>query len=253
MSRKTTEKRTGLARALSKLGYCSRSEAARLVRAGKVCLNGHVIRDAERPVLPSHDRIFVEGREISDEAKIYLMMNKPRGVITTAHDQKGRATIYSLLPECRQWLAPVGRLDKASEGLLLCTNDWIWADKIASPKTHLEKIYHVQIGAVADENLLTRLRGGVISEEGVFLGVKRVRIVRRGEKTCWIEITLDEGKNRHIRRMMAALGVEVLRLVRIAIGPLELGDLQKGTVRKLSREERDNLDRALRQRKDSQT
>ena len=245
MFRKKTAKRTGLARALSKLGYCSRSEAAALVRAGKVCLNGHVVRDPERPVLPSRDKLFIDGHEITEQQKIYLMMNKPGGLVTTARDEKGRDTIYSLLPACRQWLAAVGRLDKASEGLLLCTNDWIWAEKIGSPETHLEKTYHVQIGTVADEKLLMRLRGGVVSSEDDFLEVKRVRVVRHGEKNSWLEIVLDEGKNRHIRRMLAALDVEVLRLVRIGIGPLRLGDLAKGAVRELTREELLVIQRAI--------
>jgi 23S rRNA pseudouridine2605 synthase len=128
-------------------------------------------------------------------------------------------------------------LDKASEGLLLCTNDWIWAEKIASPETLLEKTYHVQIGTVADENLLMRLRGGVVSSEDDLVEVKRVRIVRHGEKNSWLEIVLEQGKNRHIRRMLEALDVEVLRLVRIGIGPLRLGDLAKGAVRELTSKE----------------
>lgn len=245
MSRNKTLQRTGLARALSKLGYCSRGEAARLVRLGKVCLNGRVVCDPERPVLPSRDKISVEGREIRAEKKIYLVMNKPRGLVTSARDERGRDTVYSLLPEYRHWLAPVGRLDKASEGLLLCTNDWIWADRIASPETHLEKTYHVQIGTLPDENLLNRLKEGVKSSEGDFLSVKRVRILRRGEKNSWLEIVLDEGKNRHIRRMLEALNTEVRRLVRVAVGPLQLGDLRKGAVRELTQEEKQGLDRAV--------
>jgi 23S rRNA pseudouridine2605 synthase len=245
MARNKSPVRTGLARALSKLGYCSRSQAANLIRAGKVCLNGLIVRDPERPVLPTRDKISVEGREVSAERKIYLMMNKPRGLVTTARDDKGRDTIYSLLPECRQWLGPVGRLDKASEGLLLCTNDWIWAEKIASPETHLEKTYHAQIGTVADENLLNNLSAGVASAEGEFLRAKSAKIVRHGARNSWLEIVLDEGKNRHIRRMLDALNIKVLRLVRIAIGPLQLGDLAKGAVRELTKEDRRSLDSAM--------
>ena len=245
MLQNKTAKRTGLARALSKLGYCSRSQAANLIRAGKVCLNGHVVRDPERPVLPSRDKLFVEGHELTAEEKIYLMMNKPRGLVTTARDEKGRDTIYSLLPECRQWLAPVGRLDKASEGLLLCTNDWIWAERIASPETHVEKIYHVQIGTIADKKFLSIFSAGVTSDEGEFLRAKSVKTLRHGGKNSWIEIVLDEGKNRHIRRMLEALNIEALRLVRVAIGPLQLGDLAKGAVRELAKEEKRLLDEAM--------
>lgn len=232
MSRKKTATRTGLARAVSKLGFCSRSQATKLIRAGKVCLNGRVVRDPERPVLPSRDKIAVEGNEVRSQKKIYLMMNKPRGIVTTAHDEKGRDTIYSLLPAYRQWLAPVGRLDKASEGLLLCTNDWLLAEQIISPQSHLEKTYHVQIAALADESLLHRLTQGIESN-GDWLTVRRASMVRQGGKNSWIEIVLDEGKNRHIRRMLAGMNIEVLRLVRVAIGPIQLGDLAKGATREL--------------------
>jgi 23S rRNA pseudouridine2605 synthase len=245
MSRNKPPIRSGLARALSKLGYCSRSQAANLIRGGKVCLNGHTVRDPERPVLPTRDKILVEGRELRAEKKIYLMMNKPRGLVTSARDEKDRDTIYSLLPECRQWLAPVGRLDKASEGLLLCTNDWIWAEKIASPESHLEKTYHVQIGTLADEKLLSILSTGVTGYGGECLRAKKAKILRHGAKNSWIEIGLDEGKNRQIRRMLEALSIEVLRLVRIAIGPLQLGDLAKGAVRELTKEEKRSLDAAM--------
>jgi len=169
-------------------------------------------------------------------------MNKPRGIVTSARDEKGRDTVYSLLPEDRSWLAPVGRLDKASEGLLLFSNDSNWAARVSSPERHVEKTYHVQIGTAADESLLRQLRAGVRGSEGDLLRAKRTSIVRRGSKYCWIEIVLDEGKNRQIRRMLSALEIEVLRLVRIGIGPLRLGDLPKGKVRELTSEEKRALD-----------
>jgi 23S rRNA pseudouridine2605 synthase len=174
------------------------------------------------------------------------MINKPRGLVTTACDERGRATIYSLLPDYRQWLAPVGRLDKSSEGLLLLTNDSEWGARIAAPETHLDKTYHVQIGTVADESLLCSLASGVRVDGGELLRAKRVRMVRRGAKNCWLEIVLDEGKNRQIRRMLSPTGVEVLRLVRIAIGPVELGDLAKGASRELTKEEKSRIEAACR-------
>jgi len=170
------------------------------------------------------------------------------GFLNSARDERGRPTIYSLLPESRQWLAPVGRLDKASEGLLLLTNDSQWGARAAAPDTHLDKTYHVQIGCKADEALIRSLRAGVRVDGGELLRAKRVSLVRRGSKNCWLEIVLDEGKNRQIRRMLAALGVEVLRLVRIAIGPLRLGNLAKGTTRELTPEERRGIDAACRAR-----
>ena len=240
-----TPRKIGLARALSKLGYCSRSQAREPIAAGDVLLNGHVARDLETPVTLGSDTIKVAGSEIGAAKKTYLMLNKPRGIVTSAHDEKNRKTVYSLLPEHRQWVAPVGRLDKASEGLLLLTNDSEWGARIASPETHLNKTYHVQIAAVADQEFFKLLTAGIKMADGEILRVNHAAIVRSGKKNCWLEIVLDEGKNRQIRRLLSAVGVEVLRLVRIAIGPLQLGKLPKGTVRELTREEKASLDRAV--------
>jgi 23S rRNA pseudouridine2605 synthase len=238
-------KRVGLARAISKLGYCSRSRAAELVAAGRVKWNGALRRDPETPVHLGKDRIEIDGQPVARSSKIYLALNKPCGVVTTAADEKGRETVYSLLPENLPWLAPVGRLDKASEGLLLLTNDSEWAARITAPETHLDKTYHVQIDAIANEALLETLRSGIRASDGEFLRVKNVRILRHGEHNSWVEIILDEGKNRHIRRMLEHLKLEVLRLVRVAIGPLALGDLAKGATRALSHDEKQALDRAM--------
>lgn len=184
----------------------------------------------------------MDGQPVAASSKIYLVLNKPRGIVTTASDEKGRDTVYSLLPGNLPWVAPVGRLDKASEGLLLLTNDSEWAAKITAPETHLDKTYHVQIGAVADDALLQSLEKGVWSKEGDFLRVKRAAILRQGERNSWLEITLDEGKNRQIRRIFEQLGVEVLRLIRVAIGPLALDDLAKGASRPLTSAEKLALD-----------
>jgi 23S rRNA pseudouridine2605 synthase len=253
-----TPRRVGLARALSKLGFSSRTHAAALIRAGRVRLNRIVRRDPETPVRLDRDRITVDAQTIEQEERIYLVMNKPRGIVTTASDEKGRNTVYSLLNEASSaaegkslsqgggpWVAPVGRLDKASEGLLLLTNDSEWGARVAAPETHLEKTYHVQIGIVADENLVQSLMRGVKADESDTLRARQVRVLRAGQKSCWLEIILDEGKNRQIRRMLAALGVEVLRLVRVAIGPLQLGNLPKGKFRPLTKNEKQLLDRAM--------
>ncbi len=238
-------KKVGLARAISKLGFCSRSRAAELIAAGRVKWNGTVRRDPETPVHPGKDRIEIDGQQVAESSKIYLALNKPRGVVTTASDEKGRETVYFLLPQNLPWLAPVGRLDKASEGLLLLTNDSEWAARITAPETHLDKTYHVQIDAIADEALLQKLRNGIRADDGEFLRAKNVRILRSGEQNSWLEIVLDEGKNRHIRRMLEELKIEVLRLVRVAIGPLPLGDLPKGATRSLEQPEKQALDRAM--------
>jgi 23S rRNA pseudouridine2605 synthase len=158
-------------------------------------------------------------------------------VVTTASDEKGRETVYDYIGERRGWLAPVGRLDKASEGLLLFTNDSEWAARVLDPALHVAKTYHVQIAALADEALLGSMQTGV-RDGGDLLRVQRVRELRRGERHSWLEIVLHEGKNRQIRRMLKVLGVEVLRLVRVAVGSLPLGDLAKGSCRELTEKER---------------
>jgi len=244
-------RKIGLARALSKLGYCSRSRAAELISAGRVGLNGAVRRDSEVPVRLGQDRIVVDGQAIEEQKKIYLMMNKPRGVVTTASDEKGRETVYAALEKTNEslpWVAPVGRLDKASEGLLLLTNDPEWGARIAAPETHLEKTYHVQIDKVVDETFIQAIVNGVRVDTGEVLRAAQARLLRAGEKNCWLEIVLDEGKNRQIRRMLESMDAEVLRLMRVAIGPLPLGELAKGSFRALTKEEKRMLDRAMRAR-----
>ncbi len=237
-------RKIGLARALSKLGYCSRSKAARLIRAGRVRLNGALRRDPETPVHLERDQIEADGAIVRAAGAYYLMVNRPRVVVTTASDEKGRRTVYSLLGPGVPWVAPVGRLDMASEGLLLLTNDSEWAARISDPRTHLDKTYHVQIGAIAAQSLIERLGRGVHSD-GELLRAKRVRVLRAGERNSWLEIVLDEGKNRHIRRMLDQVGIEVLRLVRVAIGPLVLGQLAKGEFRALTASEKLALDQAV--------
>ncbi len=236
----------GLARALSKLGFCSRGQAAQLIPAGKVRVNGRVRRDSETSVRLGKDRIEVDGQPVAASKQIYLVLNKPRGIVTTASDEKARDTVYKFLSADLPWVAPVGRLDKASEGLLLLTNDSEWAARITAPETHLDKTYHVQIARIADGALMETVKNGIRTKDGDLLRVKDACLLRQGERNSWLEIILDEGKNRHIRRIMEALGIEVLRLIRVAIGPLALGELQKSAVRALTPEEKLSLDRAIR-------
>lgn len=225
--------RHGLARTLSKLGACSRTQAAQYAREGRITINGRIVRDPETPVDADRDRIALDGREIRASERIYLMLNKPRGYVTTASDERGRETVYALVEGARlPWVAPVGRLDKASEGLLLLTNDSAWAARITAPASHVEKTYHVQIDRLPDAALLASLQRG-IDEDGERLSARQARELRRGAKNAWLEIVLDEGRNRQIRRLLAAYGVGVLRLVRVAIGPVALGTLAKGEFRPL--------------------
>jgi 23S rRNA pseudouridine2605 synthase len=244
--KRDSSRKIGLARALSKLGYCSRQQAFELIRQGKVRLNGNTPKNPETPVRLGADRIEVQGHSLMPAEKIYLMLNKPRGVVTSASDEKGRDTVYTLLPPDLTWLAPVGRLDKASEGLLLFTNDSEWSARVTNPETHLDKTYHVQIAAIADSHLIESLERGVETERNEILRCKRATLLRTGEKNSWFEITLDEGKNRQIRRILDALGIEVLRLIRVSIGPLQLGDLSKSAHRSLTQAELTALDLSLR-------
>jgi len=229
--------RHGVARALSKLGITSRTQAARWVSEGRVRVNGELVRDAEFPIMQGRDRIAVDGLEHTSSARLIVMLNKPRGLVTTANDERGRNTVYQCLEGAGlPWLAPVGRLDKASEGLLLFSNDPMWAARITDPASGPDKTYHVQIDRVPDAALLGRLVQGTVVD-GERLSAKVARCIRAGERHAWLEIVLDEGRNRQIRRLLAAFDVSVLRLVRVAIGPLALADLPKGGWRMLTEPE----------------
>lgn len=236
-------RRATLPRALSKLGYCSRTQAEKLITEGRVAVNGRIVRKLDDWVDVDSDVIAVDGEDVVAEKTLYLMLNKPRGIVTTRHDPEGRPTVYDCLKEFDgPHLSPVGRLDKASEGLLLFTNDTVLAQALLDPITHVAKIYHVQVNRMMDDALLARMIAG-IAAEGDLLTATAARLLRAGEKNCWIEVELREGKNRQIRRMLEALGIECLRLVRVAVGAISLGDLAKGAVRPLTTDEIERLRR----------
>jgi 23S rRNA pseudouridine2605 synthase len=222
---------------MSKLGVTSRSQAAAWVQGGRVQVNGLVVRDVEFPVRQGVDRIDLDGRPLAQAARVVLMLNKPRGLVTTARDERDRDTVYRCLADAAlPWLAPVGRLDKASEGLLLFSNDPAWAARITDPASGPDKTYHVQADCVPDAALLERLEHGAVVD-GEHLAVKSARLLRAGGRHGWLEVVLDEGRNRHIRRLLAHFDVTVLRLVRVAVGGLALGDLPKGAWRILTESE----------------
>jgi 23S rRNA pseudouridine2605 synthase len=229
----TLPPRYGVARVLSKSGLCSRTQAAAWVRAGRVEVNGRTVLDPEFPVRQGRDRLALDGRGLDAPGRIYLALNKPRGLVTTASDERGRDTVYACLDGAGlPWVAPVGRLDQASEGLLLLSNDPAWAAAITDPGTGPDKTYHVQVDAIPDEALLAALREGIVEPEGR-LRAKAASLLRAGTRNAWLEIVLDEGRNRQIRRLLAAQGLGVSRLVRVGIGPLALGALGKGEWRHL--------------------
>lgn len=232
--------RHGLARVLSKRGLCSRSQAALWIREGRVAVNGRVVRDPEFPVRMQVDRVEVGGIEEAP-APLYFALNKPRGLVTTARDDRGRDTVYRCFDGAGwPWIAPVGRLDKASEGLLLFSNDPRWAASVTDPRTGPEKTYHVQVDGVPDAAVLASLQAGC-EADGEHLSARAATLLRCGARNAWLEIVLDEGRNRHIRRMLDAHGFAVLRLVRVAIGPVVLGDLGKGRWRALTADEVQSL------------
>jgi 23S rRNA pseudouridine2605 synthase len=190
-----------------------------------VRVNGAVVREISFRVVPESDRIEVDGAPIGKSKHVYIALNKPRGLVTTRDDPEGRETVYACLGDDLPFVGPVGRLDKASEGLLLLSNDTRWANGLLDPASHVDKTYHVQARCTDSAGVLESLRPGV----------KSIEVLRIGSRsTAWFTVVLDEGKNRQIRRLFEAIDVEVLRLVRVAIGPLELGKLAKGEWRHLT-------------------
>ena len=187
------------------------------------------------------DAVAVAGHECGPPSRVVIMLNKPRGLVTTTRDEQGRATVYQCLEGSGlPWLAPVGRLDKASEGLLLFSNDPAWAARITSPTSGPDKKYHVQVNRVPDATLLANLERGT-AVDGEWLSAKSALRLRAGDKNAWLEIVLAEGRNRQIRRLLAAFDLSVLRLIRVAVGPLTLGGLPKARWRTLTPEEVDAL------------
>lgn len=221
-----------LCRVINRAGHCSRSAAEALVRAGRVRVDGRIQRDPELRIAAAA-RILIDGQPLTRVPPRTIAMNKPRGLVVSAADERGRDTVYRLLEGADlPHLGPVGRLDQASEGLLLLSNDTALAARLTDPATHLPKTYHVQIDQRIDATLLAALIAGR-EVEGEWLAVADARLLREGGRNCWLELTLTEGRNRHLRRLLGAFDLAVLRLVRVAIGRLPLGDLAKGQWREL--------------------
>lgn len=231
-----------LARALSKLGFISRSAAVPLITGGRVRVNGRVQNDPDFRIDIERDKVAVDKKTIEKTTFRYVMLNKPSGMVTTRSDERGRETVY----ECLKgggfpYLAPVGRLDKDSEGLLIFTNDSRWANRITAPTSHIDKTYRVEVDVVADDDLAQAIMNGVI-DRNEHLAAKRAKVVKTAEDSSWIEIVLDEGKNQHIRRLLARLNVGAVRLRRVAIGKVRMGGLGQGKFRELTADERRSLE-----------
>ncbi len=221
-----------LDRVLSRAGVASRSQARRLVLSGRVQVNGRVMRNPDHWVHVDRDRVHLDGRALSAPRKIYLLLHKPAGCVTTRSDPQGRPTVYDLLREFRDWVFPVGRLDLDSSGLLLFTNDTEFADRLTDPRHAAPKTYLVKTAGRLDEEALQALRRGVMLHDGPTRPAQ-VRLVRHSGPRSWIEITITEGRNRQIRRMIRTVGSKVLQLIRTRIGGLEMEALAPGRYREL--------------------
>jgi 23S rRNA pseudouridine2605 synthase len=249
-----------LARALSKFGVSSRREAERRIAEGRVRVNGVVQRSASRWIVPSRDRVEVDGRRVGDVTeRIVLALHKPTGVVTTRSDPAGRPTVYDVLgalgrlapagsSSVPKWVFPVGRLDRDTSGLLILTNDHRLGERLTSPDHHVPKTYHARVRGVPDVEALRALREGLTLDDGTLTRPAKVRVLgtprsrpgvapTSGEASSWLEIVLTEGKNRQVRRMGAAVGHDVLDLVRVRIGRLDLDGLAPGEWRELGPDE----------------
>lgn len=222
-----------LERVLSKAGLGSRTEARKWIAARRVRVNGQVVDDPDRWIDLDRDRILFDGEPLTRQRKTYLLLYKPKGYLTTYRDPQGRPTIYDLLPDRERYLFPVGRLDLDTSGLLLLTNDTAFAERITNPDFKVPKTYQVKASRHLTDGELDRLRNGVELKDGMTKPARIARLREPGGRTVF-EITITEGRNRQVRRMVEALDAKVLKLVRVAIGPIRIADLQIGRARELT-------------------
>lgn len=233
-----------LARFLARAGTGSRRHAEELIREGRVTLNGKAVFEPGTCVDPAKDSVRVDGRRIRPAAPVCLIMHKPKNVLCTMEDPRGRPCVGRVLEGIKGRPYPVGRLDFDAEGLLLCTNDGDLAQKVTHPRHHVRKVYHVKIKGVPDKKVIDRLRSGVVLD-GKKTAPAGVSFLKRGERNTWLRITLYEGRNRQVKRMLERFGYQVLKLKRVALGPLVLGDLPAGAHRKLRPDEVEKLRASL--------
>jgi len=221
---------------LSRVGLGSRTEARRWIAEGRVRVNGRKVQTPDAWVNPARDRITFDGRPLEPARKIYLLLYKPKGYLTTHKDPQRRPTVYDLLGDVKEWVFPAGRLDQDTSGLLILTNDTKFGDYITSPDSHVPKTYLVKASALLTGEQLDQLRRGITLSDGLTRPAEVAR-VRDSARFTFFEITITEGRNRQVRRMVEALGAKVLKLVRVRIGGIGIGDLQIGRYRLLTQEE----------------
>jgi pseudouridine synthase len=220
-------------RLISKAGIGSRTDARTWIGAGRIRVNGKVIQNPDHWIDPARDRITLDGKPLRPAAKVYLLLYKPKGYLTTHTDPGGRPTVYGLVAGAGVWLVPVGRLDLDTTGLLIMTNDTDFAERLTNPAYKVPKTYQVKCGGLLDDDQIQRLRQGVELTDGLTRPAIVDRLRDAGKNTH-LEITITEGRNRQVRRMIEAVGSKVLKLTRVSIGPLRIGDLPIGKWRYLT-------------------
>ena len=225
-----------LERVLSKAGAGSRTDARGWILAGRVTVNGTIARQPDRRVDMDRDRVRFDGKPLVARERVYLLLHKPTGYVTTKRDPEGRPTVYDLIKDVGTFVSPVGRLDLDSSGLLLMTNDTEFAERVTSPDFHVPKTYLVKASALLTDEDLQTLRDGVMLRDGA---TRPARVRRAGDlsRRTSFEITLTEGRNRQVRRMVEAIGARVVELTRVSIGPITIGSLPIGKWRRLTRKE----------------
>ena len=225
-----------LDRILSRAGLGSRTEARKWIAEGRVAVNGRRTQTPDAWADPDRDRITFDGKPLRAAKKTYLLLYKPKGYLTTYKDPAGRPTVYDLLKDVPQWVFPAGRLDQDTSGLLLITNDTAFGDAVTDPESHVPKTYLVKASALLSDQQLQQLREGIDLADGRTRAAE-VKRTRDSARFTFFEITITEGRNRQVRRMVEALGAKVLKLVRTRIGNIEIGNLEIGKYRELTAEE----------------
>lgn len=233
MKKSTKPQQKTLERVLSKAGIGSRTEARSWIHARRVKVNGRIVENPDQWVDFQRDKVSFDDRPLEVKEKRYLLLYKPKGYLTTYKDPEGRPTVYDLLTAIDQFVSPVGRLDQDTSGLLILTNDTQFSERLTNPEFHVPKTYLVKCASILDDAAIALLRNGVQLDDGPTRPAY-VRRVRDSESKTFLELTITEGRNRQVRRMIEAVGNRVLKLVRTRIGTVQIGDLGIGKWRDLT-------------------
>lgn len=222
---------------LASCGVASRRMSEEIIKSGRVAVNGQIVTEMGVKIKIGTDKVTVDGKDITPEDEhVYLMLNKPEGYVTTAHDPQGRPTVLDLVAEVPQRVFPIGRLDVDTEGLLFLTNDGELAYRLTHPKFAVTKVYHALVTGKPSEDKLDRMRNGLKLEDGMTKPCT-VKVIRRYNHKTMLEITISEGRNRQVRRMCQAIGNPIIELERVKIENIELSQVKRGQYRKLTLEE----------------